>query len=172
MLEPVDALIGRLVLQYLADPAQVVRRLATLVKPGGLVAFQEAEVKDGVYSEPVCPVYETTIQRMAQTFTRLGAEARTGSKLAQMFQAAGLPAPQMMLHARVEQGPDSPIYHLVAQMIRVMLPLMQRTGVATAEEVGVETLAERMRAEAVALEATLVFPALISAWTRTPLTKE
>jgi ubiquinone/menaquinone biosynthesis C-methylase UbiE len=170
--EPVDALIGRLVLQYLADPALVLRRLATLVKPGGLVAFQEADVKDGVYSEPVCPVYETTIQRMAQTFIRIGAEARTGSKLAQMFQAAGLPAPQMILHARVEYGPDSPIYDLGAQMTRVMLPLMQRTGVATAEEVGVETLAERMRAEAVALDATLVFPALIGAWTRTPLTSQ
>jgi ubiquinone/menaquinone biosynthesis C-methylase UbiE len=158
--EPVDALIGRLVLQYFADPAQVVRRLASLVKPGGLVAFQEADMKDGVYSEPVCPVYETAIQRITQTFTRIGAEARTGSRLA-----------QMILHARVERGSDSPIYHLVAQMTRVMLPLMQRTGVATAEEVGVETLAERMREEAVALDATLVNPPWIGAWTRTPLNK-
>jgi ubiquinone/menaquinone biosynthesis C-methylase UbiE len=169
--EPVDALIGRLVLQYFADPAQVVRRLATLVKPGGLVAFQEADMKDGVYSEPVCPVYETAIQRITQTFTRIGAEARTGSRLAQIFEKASLPTPQMILHARVERGSDSPIYHLVAQMTRVMLPLMQRTGVATAEEVGVETLAERMRAEAVALDATLVNPPWIGAWTRTPLNK-
>ncbi len=167
--EPVDALIGRLVLMYLADPALVLRRLATLVKPGGVVTFQEADVKDGVYSEPVCPVYETTIQRMAQTFTRIGADLRTGLKLRQIFQAAGLPAPQLILHARVEYGLDSPIYDLGAQMTRVMLPLMQRTGVATADEVGVETLAERMRTEAVALDATLVYPAFIGAWTRTPL---
>jgi hypothetical protein len=164
-------LFGRLVLQYVADPAQVVRRLATLVKPGGLVAFQEADMKDGVYSEPVCPLYETALQRVAQTFTRIGAEARTGSKLAQMFEEADLPTPQMILHARVEHGPDSPIYNLVAQTSRVMLPLMQRTGVATVEEVGVETLAERMRAEAVALDATLLTPPFIGAWTRTPLDK-
>ncbi len=50
-----------------------------------------------------------------------------------------------------------------------MLPLMQRTGVATAEEVGVETLAERMRAEALALDATLLTPPWIGAWTRKPL---
>jgi hypothetical protein len=150
----------------------VLRRLATLVKPGGLVAFQEVDAKDGVYSEPVCPVYETALQRIKQTFTRVGAEARAGQRLAQIFQEAGLPAPQMILHARVERGPDSPIYTLVAQLTRVMLPLMQRTGVATAEEVGVETLAERMRAEAVALDATLVYPALIGAWARTPLIKQ
>jgi ubiquinone/menaquinone biosynthesis C-methylase UbiE len=169
--EAVDALIGRLVLQYVADPALVLRRLATLVKPGGLVAFQEADMKEGVYSEPVCPLYETTIQRIAQTFTRIGAEARTGLKLRQIFQEAGLPAPRMILHSRVEHGPDSPFYDFGAQMTRVMLPLMQRTGVATAEEVDVETLAERMRAEAVALNALLVIPPFIGAWTRTPLNK-
>src|SRR5262249_1477215 len=126
----------------------------------------------GSTREPVCPVYETTIQRMAQTFARIGADLRTGLKLRQMFQAAGLPAPQMLLHARGEYGPDSAIYALGAQMTRVMLPLMQRTGVATADEVDVETLAERMRAEAVALDATLVYPAFIGAWTRTPLNEQ
>jgi len=170
--EAVDALIGRLVLQYFANPALVLRRLAALVKPGGLVAFQEADMKGGGYSEPVCQVYETAIQRIAQTFTRIGADPRTGQRLSQVFQEAGLPAPQMILHARVERGSDSPIYHLVAQMTRVMLPLMQRTGVATAQEVGVETLAERMRAEAVALNAILVTPPWIGAWTRTPLNKQ
>jgi len=170
--EPVDALIGRLVLQYFVNPALVLHRLATLVKPGGLVAFQEADMKDGVYSEPVCPVYETVIQRVKQTFTRIGADPRTGSRLAQIFQEAGLPAPQMILHARVERGADSPIYNLMAQTTRVMLPLMQRTGVATAEEVGVETLAERIRAEAVAQGAMLVTPPFIGAWTRTPLIKQ
>jgi len=170
--EPVDALIGRLVLQYFADPAQVLRRLASLVKPGGVVAFQEADMEDRAYSEPVCPVYETALQRIKQTFLRIGTDPRIGQRLAQIFQEAGLPAPQMILHARVEQGPDSPLYALVAQNTRAMLPLMQRTGVATAEEVGVETLAERMCAEAVGLGATLVTPAWIGAWTRTPLIKQ
>jgi ubiquinone/menaquinone biosynthesis C-methylase UbiE len=167
--EPVDALIGRLVLQYQADPAQVLRRLLTFVKPGGLVAFQEADMKDGVYSEPICPVYEVMIQRVTQTFIRLGTDPRIGSRLAQIFEEAGLPTPRMILHARLERGPDSTLYQFGAQMTRVMLPLMQRTGVATAEEVGVETLAERLRAEAVASNATLVVPAWIGAWTRKPL---
>jgi protein-L-isoaspartate O-methyltransferase len=170
--EPVDALIGRLVLQYFPDPALVLRRLLTYVKPGGVVAFQEADMKDGVYSEPVCQVYERAIQRIKQTFVRIGADPPTGHRLAQIFQATGLPTPQMILHARVEHGPDSPIYDLGGQMTRVMLPLMQRTGVATAEEVGIETLAERMRAEAVALDATLVTPPWIGAWTRKGLTNK
>lgn len=168
--EQVDALIGRLVLQYFADPALVLRRLVTFVKPDGVVAFQEADMDESkCYSEPTCRLYESTIQRIAQTFARVGAEARTGLKLGQIFQAAGLPAPQMILHARVERGPDSPLYELAAQMTRTMLPLMQQTSVATPEQVSLETLAERMRAEAMALNATLVTPGWIGAWTRNRL---
>jgi ubiquinone/menaquinone biosynthesis C-methylase UbiE len=171
--EPVDALIGRLVLQYLADPALALSRLATFVKPGGVVAFQEGFLEEGrTYSDPVCQIYETAFQRIIETFACIGADPRTGRRLAQIFQAADLPAPQMILHSRAERGPDSPIYDLWAQMTRTMLPLMQRTGVATAEEVGIETLASRMRAEAVALDATLIFPALIGAWTHKPLTNQ
>src|SRR5215813_13904580 len=38
---PFDAVIGRLVLMYQHDPAALVRRLAGLVRPGGIVAFHE-----------------------------------------------------------------------------------------------------------------------------------
>jgi hypothetical protein len=36
-----DAMVGRFVLMYLADPADVVRWVAQYVRPGGAAAFQE-----------------------------------------------------------------------------------------------------------------------------------
>src|SRR5262249_50798835 len=57
-------------------------------------------------------------------------DPQIGLKLSQIFREAGLPAPQMILHGRVEHGPDSPLYDLVAQNTRAMLPLMQRAGPA------------------------------------------
>jgi len=39
--QPFDAAVGRLILQYLPDPAAIVRSLAALVHPGGLLAFQD-----------------------------------------------------------------------------------------------------------------------------------
>jgi hypothetical protein len=60
-------------------------------------------------------------------------------------------------------GPDSPLYALTEQMTRSLLPVMERTGVAAATEVGVDTLAVRLRDEAVAQDAVLVF-AEIGAW--------
>jgi SAM-dependent methyltransferase len=161
--EPVDALVGRLVLMYLADPAVVLRRLAGLVKPGGLIVFHEFDV-EGATSEPRCELFETSIWRIKQTLTRAGADIRAGLRLGRIFQEAGLAAPRMIEGARVERGPDSLIYDQVARVTHTLLPLMQRTGVASADEVEIETLAARLREEAVALEATLVSPAFVGAW--------
>jgi hypothetical protein len=69
-----------------------------------------------------------------------GADIRMGLKLGRIFQEAGLPEPRMSLGARVERGPDSLIYDQITQITRTLLPLMQRTGVARAEEVGIDTL--------------------------------
>jgi SAM-dependent methyltransferase len=162
---PVDALVGRLVLMYFAEPAAVLRRLLRALRPGGVVAFQELQA-EATASEPHCPEYEAAVERIRQTLRGAGSDPQAGLKLRRIFQEAGLPAPQMLQAARVEGGPDSPAYGQVAQLTRTLLPLMERTGVATAADVAVETLEARLRAEAVAQNAVLVFPPLIGAWAR------
>jgi ubiquinone/menaquinone biosynthesis C-methylase UbiE len=162
---PVDALIGRLILMYFTDPAFTLRRLVSWVKPGGIVAFQEIDMA-GATSWPCCPLFETVVQRITTTFTRAGCDARTGLKLPAIFRETGLPDPRLILGARVESAPHAAIYEVGVGITRTLLPVMQQTGVASAEEVGIETLAERVRDEAVALDATLVSPSLIGAWAR------
>lgn len=163
--EPVDAVVGRLVLMYLADPAVVVRRLAGFVKPGGVVAFHEFDV-EGARSQPSCPLFEATVQRIKETFVRAGCDIRAGLRLGGIFEEAGLPTPRMILGARVEHGADSQMYEQVTGVTRSLLPLMERTGVATPEEVDIDTLAGRLRDEAVGRDATIVSPSFIGAWAR------
>jgi hypothetical protein len=62
--------------------------------------------------------------------------------------------------------PSNP-YRQVTDVTQTLLPLMERTGVATAADVDIATLPDRMRDEVVRLNATVVFPHLITAWTRT-----
>jgi ubiquinone/menaquinone biosynthesis C-methylase UbiE len=165
--EQVDALIGRFVLVYFPDPAALLRHLVQFVKPGGIVAFHEMSM-DSATSEPACELFKMTLWRLKQAHLRAGINIRSSLRLWRTFQDAGLPAPEMIQSARVESGPDSPIYEQIAQVTRSLLPLIERTGVATAEEIDVETLAERLRDEALRRYATLVSPALIGAWTRKP----
>jgi SAM-dependent methyltransferase len=110
---PVDALVGRLVLMYLDDPAAALRRLLEAVRPGGVVAFQEMDM-GAVVCEPDCALFTTSGDRIVQTFALAGIDCRTGLKLARIFRGAGLPAPQTLQGARVESGPDSPVYAYLA----------------------------------------------------------
>ena len=68
-----------------------------------------------------------------------------GIKLHSTFIAAGLPAPSMRLEAVVGGGMHSsdPL-QLVADLAGTLSPTMERLGVATAADVGYETLLDRM----------------------------
>jgi SAM-dependent methyltransferase len=90
---PFDAIIGRLVLMYVPDPAAVLRTQAGVLRPGGV---------------------------------------------------------------------DGPA--ILAGIVRTVLPLIERTGVATAAEVGADTLQQRLSGELAAAAAVFAHPMLISAW--------
>lgn len=152
---------------YLADPAVALRRLASCVRPGGIIAFQEFDLGCAT-SEPRCPLFESTIERIRQALARAGADIQMGLRLATVFQEAGLDEPQMILGAKVEYGARSMIYEQVARTTRSLLPVMEQTGLVAPGEIDIDTLADRLRDEAVALDATLVSPSFIGAWTKTP----
>ena len=136
---PVDAIVGRLVLMYFPKSADVLRSLLRLLKPGGLVVFQEIDGA-GVASEPMCDEFRVAGDRITETFRRAGVDTRAGIKLPAVFQQAGLPAPQTLQMARVEHGPDAQGYAWLAELTRTLLPLMEQTGVATADDVKVVRL--------------------------------
>src|SRR5262249_19241359 len=152
--------VGRLILMYFPDPTALVRRLKALVKPGGVFVFQEFDLH-GATSEPPCPLVQATVERIRRTFSNAGIGVRTGLQLRRLFEDAGLGPPTMLAAARVERGPASRLYRQLADVTRAVLPLMTCSGVASADEIDIETLENRLRDEAVALNATLVFPPLI-----------
>ena len=53
----------------------------------------------------------------------------------------------------------------MAESVRSMLPLITRLGVATDDEIDIDTLADRLRDETVAADAVAKAPDLVSAWT-------
>ncbi len=162
---PFDAIVGRLVLMYNPDASGLLRRLRRLLVRGGIMTFQEFDLV-GTACEPTCALFEQTMDWVRTAFRRVGAGVRTGLHLHQIFVGAGLPPPQMIASARVEAGPFSPAYEQLAGIVRTLLPAMERTGVATAAEVDVDTLAIRLAAEAVASNAVIVAPPLVAAWSR------
>jgi hypothetical protein len=91
-----------------------------------------------------------------------------GMKLYGTFLSAGLPAPQLRYETAIGAGPvgaDIAEHH--ASLVRTLLPLILQFEIATAEEIGVETLTQRLREEIVSREGVARMPALVSAWTDT-----
>jgi SAM-dependent methyltransferase len=159
-----DAVVGRLILMYYVDPTAALRKLAGHLRPGGMLVFHEADW-EGVRSFPPSPTYDRCCQLFVETFRLLGTETRMGIKLHSAFLAAGLPAPSMRLHAIVGgSAGGSDWLQVVAELIGTLLPEMERLGVATPAEVGIETLGHRLCAELAASGGAIVAPSVIGAW--------
>lgn len=62
-------------------------------------------------------------------------------------------------------GPDiSDLAQLIAANVETVLPHLERLGIVTADEVGSETLAQRMMDEAAATNSILVAQSNVGAW--------
>ena len=163
---PFDAVIGRYVLQFQKDPASMLRTLARHARPGGVVAFHEIDW-GGLGSAPPAPTYDRCCRWGVDTLRLHGTETRMGSKLHATFVSAGLPSPSMRLESLIGGGTNSAaLLQLLADLIATLLPEMERLGVATAADVGVETLIERMRIEAISSSSIIFGHYQIGAWTR------
>ena len=158
--------MGRLVLLDLADPASALKRLCRFLRPGGLVVFHEMDMTTARCVPPV-PLYDRVLYWLTETFRRGGVELDMGSRLFATFRRAGLPPPEMVLRAPIEGTLDSPAFAYVTSTLGSLLPMAERLGVVTAAEVQIETLADRLRDEVARLDAVVILPALVGAWTRT-----
>jgi SAM-dependent methyltransferase len=163
-----DAVTGRWILMYLPDPVAALRRLLSCLRPGGIVAFQENDFTYPPTTFPPAPLHQQVVRWTTPPPGSGGPDQRMGSKLYQTYLDAGLAEPQLRLEAPIGGGPDWPGYAYVADTIRSLLPMLEQMGAATAEEVGVDTLADRLRAEVVDQRGVQMLPIVVGAWARKP----
>jgi hypothetical protein len=103
---------------------------------------------------------------MRAVFQRTGVDIRMGTKLRSAFLAAGLPAPSLRLDATVGSGEGHLVYFVIAEVMRSLIPALEKFGIATAAEVNIESLRDRIEADVVQGERVIISPALIGAWAR------
>lgn len=159
-----DAVAGRLVLMYMADPAEALKHLITLVKPGGIVAFQEAEFSPYTAAiHPDTPLINNLVEWGRTVFEKSGAHTEMGMDLYKAFVEAGLPEPTLHFEAPMGGPVDWPGFEYLENSFRSILPLIQKYEIATAEEVDVDTLAERIQKEVATSKRPIMLPPHITA---------
>ena len=146
---PFDAVVGRYVLMWQPDPVAMLRKLAMHLRPGGIMFFHELDW-GGARSFPPCVAYDRCCKWVIETLRHSGIEMSMGTKLHSVFVAAGLPAPSMRLEAIIGGSRDSTgrISDFIDTVLpKSFVPLMVRYSIATADEVGLETLGDRIFGE-------------------------
>ena len=159
-----DALVGRFVLMYMADPVLALKKLVTHLKPGAIVAFQEPEYTlYPAFSHPKTPLINQLYQWILDVFDQSSAHLDTGLGLYHIFTDAGLPPPQLHFHAPIGAAANWAGYRYMTTIFQSLLPLLEKYGIATAEQVDVHTLAERLRQEVITSKRPFFLPLHVTA---------
>lgn len=162
-----DALVGRFVLMYMANPQEAFGKLISYLKPNGIVAFQEPEYT--LYPallHPDTPLINQLIQWILEVFEHSGAYLDMGIGLYRTFIQAGLPAPQIHLHSPIGAAENWTGYRYMETIFQSLLPLIEEYGIATAEQVDVKTLAVRIRQEVLTSKRPFFLPIHVTAHAR------
>jgi ubiquinone/menaquinone biosynthesis C-methylase UbiE len=144
--QPFDAVVGRYVLLFQAEPEVTVRKLARHVRPGGLLAFHEPDWVSA-RSAPPAPTYDRCCAWINDAFLHSGIDTNMASRLYATFVRAGLVAPQMRM--------------------QTFIATLERLSIATAKEVGAATLAKRLQHEISAKNSAIVGRSEVAIWART-----
>ena len=160
-----DAVVGRFVLMYMADPGKAFSQLITHLKPGGIAAFQEPEYTlYPAFLHPDTPLMNQLITWILDVFKHSGAHLNAGIGLYQAFVDAGLPPPTMHLESPIGAEKTWAGYRYMATIFQSLLPLLEKYGLATVEQVEIDTLAERIRQEVLTSKRPFFLPLHVTAY--------
>ncbi len=166
---PYDVVMARLVLMYQPDPLEAVKQAVALLRPGGWVVFQELELAAMGMSWPRLPLFTRLWEKwLLPTCERARLALHMGLELVPMMELAGLAEIEGLVGGRVGSGTHLAACAFAAETMRTVLPLTERFGIATAAEVDIDTLADRLSAELVEQGGVLVPSLLVGAWGRKP----
>jgi SAM-dependent methyltransferase len=165
--ERYDALTGRLVAMYLPGAAAVLERLARSLVPRGIVVLQEFAMSSAV-QRPESPEFARWKSWFIEAFRASGLPTDLGLDLQDLLLRSGVVAEGAVATAPLECGPAATGYQLLAGIIRTLTPAIVAHGIATEEEIDIETLEQRARETGADPGTTVMVPLLCSAWGRLP----
>jgi ubiquinone/menaquinone biosynthesis C-methylase UbiE len=164
--QPFDAVVGRFILMFLPDPVSALRSVSRLVRPGGVLAFQEPSWIPMLALGDRLPLWSCVLRSIHETILCSGANPEMGLALYSIFQEIGLPAPKM--HLEIPLGSDAGFVRIISDLVYSLRPLAHQHGVSSEELGDFNTLPDRVCAEIAAANTVVSVVPLVGAWSRKP----
>lgn len=165
--EPFDAVVGRLILFHLSDPATVVRHHARNLRPGGRFMAIDFDL-GGARTVPAVPLADVILGWVTRAFEAAGASPFIGARLGPILTQAGLREVTMFGVQGYLQPGDPMAARLVAGVARSLAGAIVTHGIATVDQLGIETLEGRLAESLERAGAVLLPPTVAGAWGRSP----
>ena len=164
--KPFDAAVGRFILMFLPDPVSVLRSVAGLVRPGGVLAFQEPSWIPMLALGHRLPLWSSVLRSIHETFLRSGANPEMGLALYPIFQEVGLPAPKV--HLEIPLSSDIDFIRVISDLVCSLQPLSKQHSVSLDELGDLNTLPDRICAEVASANTVVSVVPLLGVWSRKP----
>ncbi len=164
--EPFDAVVCRLLLFHLPDAVDVVRHhCGASLRPGGRLVAMDYDL-GGLRSEPPLPLFAQMRDRVEAAFRAAGADPRVGARLVPILREAGYAEVSGFGIQAYFPPSDGLGPAMLAGVVRSLHDTMVRHGIATEEEIGLDTLVDRLQREVDAVSAVVLPPTVVGAWGR------
>ena len=165
--EPFDVIVGRLLLFHVANPVQVVRHHAANLRPNGRFVAIDFDI-GGSRCEPRVALVEEVGHWITRAFAAAGASPMIGARLGVILQDAGLEnvttfGVQGYLPPESPAGPA-----LFAGVVRSLADAIVEHRIATREQMGLDTLQQRLADAIASSRAVLLPPTVSGAWGTRP----
>lgn len=117
---------------------------------------------------PPVPTYDRFCAWGIATIERSGADAHMGLQLPAVFARARLAPPVLRLDGLIAAGEQArDRLEMKGSLAETLAPAMVAYGIVTPEELGIDTLTERMISETIANGSVIISRFEVSAWVRT-----
>jgi SAM-dependent methyltransferase len=165
--EPFDFVVGRYVLAHQADPKAMLRGLTKHLRPGGMMVFQDPDWSF-VSSDPVAPTYDRCCRWAMDAAGRSGIRiVNAVTWMHRAFVGAGLKPPTMRMRTMVGDAVGVEDWlRSVADVVVTMLPTIEKYGIATSADAGIDTLSDRIVREVASGGGIVIGRAEIGAWSQ------
>jgi SAM-dependent methyltransferase len=158
-----DLVYSRLLLRHLRAPVDLLRRMWAGVRPGGVIAVEDAD-HDGWCCDPPNAGFDFFVRTYREVLQHNGGDPTIGRKLHRYFSDAGIPSPQ--LHVAQPVLFDGEAKSLAWTTLEASTEAIAAAGLATRAEIAAQLAS---LAEFTQDPTTLISgPRFFQAWSRRP----
>jgi SAM-dependent methyltransferase len=165
--EPFDAVVGRFILEWVPDPVAVIRSVAGLVRPGGVIAFHEPVWAPALAVAPQLSLWTASASLLRDTLNRSGADTDIGLVLHRIFRQAGLPMPTVRVEVPI--GNDARFTRRIVDVLCTLRSRAVELGLRPERLGDFDTLGARLDAEIAETDSVVPYGVgMVAAWARRP----